>query len=125
MDNNHKLFLLFSILYFLAIFFFIYLGGGTSPLKENVEETYSPLESKVSQIVNNTNLGETSDHSTVCRHYTQFYQDYFNEFYPEYDIRRVKHLNLTLNDNPHTFLIVAGNKSYCILDQHRYFCLDF
>ena len=82
------------------------------------------LEYIIQEIVTETNLGDSGiNKSNVCRHYTKFYKEYFEEFYPELRLLKpTRQLNNHSNSSFHTYLIVHGYGTYCILDQTQYWC---
>lgn len=63
----------------------------------------------------------------ACIDYSKYYNKTLSEKYPRLDIRFPRYVdicnNLTMCDNYHTFLIVAGYGSECILDQTHIACI--
>ena len=64
----------------------------------------------------------------ICLDYAMYYNKTLSEKYPELDIRFPRHIdicnNLTLCDNYHTFLVVSGYGSECIIDQRQIACVN-
>lgn len=71
--------------------------------------------------INNSNISDGN-----CLDYALYYNQSLRK-YPELDIRFPRYVdicnNLTLCDNYHTFLVIGGYTSICILDQRSYACL--
>ena len=63
-----------------------------------------------------------------CLDYATYYNKTLSEKYPDIDIRWPRHVDicndLTLCDNYHTFLVIAGYGGECILDQKSIVCVD-
>lgn len=63
-----------------------------------------------------------------CLDYATYYNKTLSEKYPRLDIRFPRNVdicnNLTICDSYHTFLVVAGYGSECILDQRHLACIS-
>jgi len=64
----------------------------------------------------------------TCKDYATYYNKTLSEKYPELDIRFPRYVdicnNLTLCDNYHTFLVIGGWGSECLVDQHQLSCIN-
>ena len=85
------------------------------------------LEFYLEDIVSKTHL-----ENAVCRHYTEYYNTYFNDQWDQrnFTIQAYESpvINLCPNDPEgcyHIFAIVTANHQYCIIDQHMKECFDF
>ena len=97
--------------------------------KEEREMTMVPIENnetnKLIEIIkyeiNNSNISHGN-----CLDYALYYNQSLRK-YTELDIRFPRHFdicnNLTFCDSYHTFLVVGGWGTECILDQRSYACL--
>jgi len=104
------------ILMILICLLFFYID-----LKEQKSENKSILENLLtSEIINKEGW--------VCLDYAIYYNKTLSEKYPELDIRFPRHVdvcnNLTICDSHHTFLIIGGYGSECMLDQKRFACIN-
>jgi len=64
-----------------------------------------------------------------CLAYATYFNTTLSEKYPELDIRWIRHMDicndLTLCDDYHTYLMIGGYNTLCMLNSKRYDCVDF
>lgn len=64
-----------------------------------------------------------------CLAYATYFNTTLTTKYPELDIRWIRHMDicndLTLCDDYHTYLMIGGYNSLCMLNSKRYDCVDF
>jgi len=113
------------------------LGVAVSQLVKVVGIT---LEKKPTPAINNsTNITlqkilayETANFTIIdgnCLAYATYFNTTLSEKYPELDIRWIRHMDicndLTLCDDYHTYLMIGGYNTLCMLNSKRYDCVDF
>ena len=91
-------------------------------------ETKGKLETILFDLKDNTNLYEGD-----CLSYALYYKTYLNENYPKLDVRKIDMAGVcpigtvecgAMEGMPHTYLIVNGLSSECILDQKELVCIQ-
>lgn len=124
MDKELRIYLFGIIL--LLLFFILLYRVGESPQGSEESYLYSILEREIVDVEN-----------WNCLNYTLYYKKTLNEKYPDLDVRKIDKAGIcNLNQEgideicgeytgmPHTYLIVNGYGSECILDQRQLICLD-
>jgi len=81
------------------------------------------LRNLLKEEIKNTNIEGGN-----CKDYAEYYNRTFSKKYPELDIRWPRYVdicnNLTLCDNYHTYLVINGYGSECILDHKSLACIE-
>lgn len=100
----------------------------SDPLKLNKSGTENKLINILEYEIRNSNLSEDSK----CYDYSKYYNKTLKENYPNLDVRWdtdwydiCDWKNNKNCDSTHTFVIVIGYYTECILDQTSYTCLEF
>ena len=118
-----------AILILCLIFMIAIILGYVSKLPiEKAEDSNSTeigkLENIVKQLVKKTDLGYADNNSANCRHHTEYYKYYLEDYYEDIKVETpIEYLDVKNKSKPHTFVIVYGYGSYCILDQGQYWCM--
>ena len=94
----------------------------------NQQNNLKNLKENSTNILENLLKSEIIDKKEwKCLDYATYYNEILSEKYPQLDIRFPRHIdicnNLTMCDNYHTFLVIAGYGSECILDQKSLSCI--
>ena len=89
--------------------------------------TLQSILNKEINILENNNSIDTTD--WVCLDYATYFNNTLTTKYPFLDTRWIRYFdicnNLTMCSTYHTYLVIGGFGSECLLNSDRYDCVDF
>lgn len=125
-----------AIISFIVLIVVAVIGGNA--LYRCYHISMEDVKEKTAEIILNQNeptlrsilrseLVDLGDIDNPCYEYAKYYNETLSEKYPELDIRWERYVdicnNLTMCQSYHTFLVIGGYGSECILDQQLITCL--
>lgn len=119
MKLNFKQFL---VIFVISEIFLLWLFLFSISRDYSLPENNKTLAGILRYEINKSNLPPTA----VCKDYMFYYNKTLTEKYPELDVRPIRYVDICNNqcDYSHTFIVVAGYGSECILDRLSFVCLD-